>query len=388
MNKVSFLNAFSAISDAVRGKMRDGSRDGARPVSTKTTMPCLLKRLRMGLLLLGLLCAATMTAQTPLTWVISNGTLTISGDGAIPNYGTTSTTRPPWYGASFTSISLGSGVTSIGENAFRDGTGLTFVTIPSNIASIGVGAFIGCTNLRTVTIANGPNVLTIGGNSGNSNNNRSFPDGVETVSFGRNMNRLSGDGVYTNIFALFGTGVRQVTITGNNVNTIAASAFRGCTALTSATIANSVGTIGSYAFSGCTTLTSINIPDGVTTIDNYAFSGCTNLNSVTMGISVTTVGTNVFSGCTALTSIVVEHILSRISSVSEEMFFGCTALTSVTIPTNVIYIGRRAFMNCSNLRTVTVTDGTNALTIGGNAAIQNNNPSFPNGVETYIWVEM
>ena len=60
---------------------------------------------------------------------------------------------------------------------------------------------------------------------------------------------------------------------GENVIVIAESAFKGCSALTSAIIPNSVIEIGNSAFSGCPSLTSVTIGDSVTKIGQHAFSG-------------------------------------------------------------------------------------------------------------------
>lgn len=87
-------------------------------------------------------------------------------------------------------------VTSIGEFAFKDCTGLTSVTIPTSVTSIGESAFYGCTALTSVTIP-------------------------------------------------------------NSVTTIGYDTFRGCTGLTSVTIPKSVTSIGGSAFSGCTGLKKI-----------------------------------------------------------------------------------------------------------------------------------
>ena len=50
-----------------------------------------------------------------------------------------------------TSVVVGSYVTTIGENAFKNCTGLTSVTLGSGVTSIGASAFYGCTALATVT---------------------------------------------------------------------------------------------------------------------------------------------------------------------------------------------------------------------------------------------
>ena len=55
---------------------------------------------------------------------------------------------------------LGSGTTSIGENAFTGCRGLTSVTIGSGVTSIGDSAFIDCENLTSVTI--GSDITSIG----------------------------------------------------------------------------------------------------------------------------------------------------------------------------------------------------------------------------------
>ena len=52
-----------------------------------------------------------------------------------------------------TSVTLGSGVTSIGEYEFSECANLTSVTIPKSITSIGEGAFDGCNSLKNVYYA-------------------------------------------------------------------------------------------------------------------------------------------------------------------------------------------------------------------------------------------
>lgn len=56
-------------------------------------------------------------ANAQITHTISNGVLTISGTGAMPNY---TSAGAPWYGKTFNTVVIEAGVTSIGKNAFED----------------------------------------------------------------------------------------------------------------------------------------------------------------------------------------------------------------------------------------------------------------------------
>ncbi len=85
-----------------------------------------MKKWFCGCLLLVALCvmsvayadAVTGTCGDNLTWSLENGTLTISGTGAMTDY--TSTDHAPWYdyGADIQELSIGAGVTKIGAYAF------------------------------------------------------------------------------------------------------------------------------------------------------------------------------------------------------------------------------------------------------------------------------
>ena len=254
-------------------------------------------------------------------------------------------------------------VTSIGDYAFYNRSGLTSVTIPDSVMSIGYNAFYGCSGLTSVTI----------------------PDSVTSISDW---------------------------------------AFSGCSGLTSITIPDSVTSIGSTAFYGCTGLTSIVVEDGnpvyhsagnciietdsktlilgcktsvipddgsVTSIGDIAFSSCSGLTSITIPDSVTSIGYNAFSGCTGLTSIVVEDgnpvyhsagnciietdsktlILGcktsvipddgRVTSIGSSAFYECTGLTSITIPDSVTSIGSSAFHGCTGLTSITIPDSVTSI---------------------------
>ncbi len=80
-----------------------------------------------------------------------------SGTGAMNNYGMGQSC--PWNDkkTDIKKVSIGSGVTSIGEQSFQSCSSLIEVTIPSSLTSIGDSAFAACGALSKVTIPHGVN---------------------------------------------------------------------------------------------------------------------------------------------------------------------------------------------------------------------------------------
>ena len=180
-------------------------------------------------------------------------------------------------------------VTSIGEEAFSDCSGLASVTIGNSVSSIGRWAFRGCIGLASVTIPN--SVTEIGG--------WAF---YGTAWYNNQPNGL----VYAGLVAYkykgkmpSGTSI----VLKEGTKGIAGNAFYDCDGLTSVTIPNSVTSIGAGAFEYCEGLTSVTIPNSVTTIGNWAFSDCSGLTSVTIPNSVTSIGKYAFGYCSGLTRI-------------------------------------------------------------------------------------
>ena len=237
-----------------------------------------------------------------LTWTLdSNGTLNISGSGAMANY--VYDADVPWYDfrEQIKSVQIQNNVTSIGNNAFSYCANLTSVAIPESVTTIGTTAFLECASLTSVTI---PKSVTYIGSSA-----------------------FNGC-----------TSLTSVDLPAN-LTTIGYRVFFGCSKLTKITIPSTVKSIGGYAFGNCKSLTNITIPSSVTSIGEGAFSGA-GLTSISLPASVTALENEAFADCVSLTSI---DLPSKITRISPYLLSGCTSLKSVKIPASVTEIGNYAF---------------------------------------------
>ena len=179
-------------------------------------------------------------------------------------------------------------VTSLGDECFKDCSGLTSITIPSSVTSLGDDCFTSCIGLTSITI----------------------PSSVTSL----------GD-----------------------------DCFSYCSSLTSIEIPSSVTSLGEFCFISCCDLTTITIPSSVTSLSRYCFSGCSSLTSIEIPSSVTSLGDYCFSGCSSLTTVTIP---SSVTSLGDYCFSGCSNLTSITIPSSVTFLGDDCFSGCSGLETV------------------------------------
>ncbi len=331
------------------------------------------------------------------SWIIKDGVLTIYGNGKMGDY---YYYYSPFDGYYFNSVVIESGVTSIGDYAFSECTGLTRVDIPNSVTSIGNGTFYGCTSLDvTVPVS----VTSVGeaafnGCAGVTITLDTVKDFWWTVYSNTNFTVIVGDDI-TSLSSNMLSDIHNIKniIIGNNLTEIeenALSLLRGldsikvdegnkvfdsrndCNALiktrsnnlmlgsNNAVIPDTVKKIYDGAFYNCTELTSVDIPDSVTSIGNSAFSGCTGLTSVTIPDSVTSLGTNywgearTFYGCTSLASVKIGNSVTEIGA---SAFSGCTGLMSIDIPDSVTSIGYDAFKGCTGLMSVTIPDSVTSI---------------------------
>ena len=75
-----------------------------------------------------------------VTWTLEDGTLTVSGTGAIADYGFN---EAPWYAHAdeITTLVIGEGITAIGANSFSNLMSLTDIYLPASLEAIAFSAF-------------------------------------------------------------------------------------------------------------------------------------------------------------------------------------------------------------------------------------------------------
>ncbi len=333
-----------------------------------------------------------------------------------------------FYGCkTLTSVTIGDGITTIGDFAFAGCDALQSVTIGKDVTYIGEMAF-SCASLQNVTVdalntkyhAKGNCLIETESNTlilGSSNS--IIPNYVVAI----------GEKAFYNCDSLV-----NITIP-SGVTTIKDEAFYGCEALTSVIMANGVTSIGDRAFYGCSSLLTLSISNNISYVGRKAFDNCDKLQynvegdlqylgnssnkylvlmgttnesiislsinenckviydraladcgglySVVIPDSVTHVGELAFYNCSIeeamipanATPIVANSKLRTVVITSGEeipsyALANCTALTSVTIPNTVKVIGEGAFYNCSSLQNISIP---NSVTSIGISAFENCN---------------
>ena len=161
------------------------------------------------------------------------------------------------------------------EYAFSNCDGLTTVTIGSGVVGIGDNAFSNCNVIESIFVDVNNTVY-------HSSNNCVIKTQSETLVLGCKNSIIPNDGSVTSIgwYAFKGCARLMGVTIPDCVISIGRYTFEDCVGLASVIIGNSVTTIGYSAFHGCTGLTSVIIPNSVKNIGGYAFRNCTSLKTI------------------------------------------------------------------------------------------------------------
>lgn len=162
------------------------------------------------------------------------------------------------------SVKLGNSIEKIYANAFRECPNLNDISLPNSVKTIGDSAFYQCS---FSTISLGSNLTSLG--------SAAFMSNISLTSL------VIPSGVtYLNARLCYGcSALESVSIQGK-VTYWDSEVFKGCSFLASVTIASGVTQIGDKAFSSCTSLESISIPFSVKTLGSDVFSYASNFKDV------------------------------------------------------------------------------------------------------------
>ncbi len=260
---------------------------------------------------------------------------------------------------SLSSISLPSTLAEISGYCFENCTSLASIDIPASIRTIGADAFKGCEALEKVNIPDIASwcdleMLSDASNplmsarklyvDGNLITSLVVPDGVNQIPDYR-------------FYSL--SDLSTVTFP-KSLQSIGTNAFADCEALTDITFnpESSLKTIGESAFESCSSLKSATVPDAVTSIGKYAFYGCTDLENITLPTGLTVIADGVLGECSSLSKI---ELPEGVTKIGFGAFFECTSLAEVCIPDATASIGKSAFNGCTGLNSLTLGSGLTSI---------------------------
>lgn len=235
-----------------------------------------------------------------VSWTLSkDGALTLEGNGKTYNY--YSKSSAPWYDEKdeIKEVVIDEGISSIGNQLFRNLNKIEEVEIPESVDTIGKNAFIGCSSLESVSITN--TIKEIGENSFQSTALKTVyytgtSEEWENVTISGNNNKLNQAEVVikpkeiangqcgSNIsWILYEDGMLELSGTGStyNYSSKSVSPFLELSSQISyIKICSGVECIGTQVFRNCTQVKRVDFPKTLSKIGNNAFIGCKNITDV------------------------------------------------------------------------------------------------------------
>ncbi len=229
----------------------------------------------------------------------------------------------------FTVYTFDGRLTKIPANAFSSeswNSKLDWISFPATITEIGTSAFKGCSNLLTFPIGSNYALTSVGDDA--------FNGCSSMVNSGRDSGQIItlSDNVKTIGARAFKGCSSMKLFSAKGVTSLGEEAFMGCTDLEMATI-GPVTTINSMAFADCINLVLLRLtdPSALLNIGSYAFSHDNKLETIGNGISsgvvdlpnLTTIRFGAFSNC----SSPKDYILPELTTIDNQGLYSGGAKT-------------------------------------------------------------
>ena len=275
------------------------------------------------------------------------------------------------------SVTIPSSVKRIEYGAFLDCSKLKSITIPSNVVSIGNCAFSGCTSLKEVCFEDGDSTLCLGSNNDNRGGDLFKDCPLGALYLGRDLSYNTDKSYGYSPF--YNKKTIETLIIGNSVTSIGYQAFKDCSRLNYVEIGNSVASIGEEAFHGCSALGVVFNFSNLTFTEASSDNGgvAYNANCVYNMPKGSIEGDFVFAKPNGVNTLCLyfgnakdltlpADYNGENYAIGNKAFYNRTGLTSITIPNSVASIGDMAFKGCSSLKKVCFEDGDSTLSLGYN----------------------
>ena len=355
-----------------------------------------------------------------VTWVLTtDGTMILSGTGAVAAYDDRKDT--PWndYRNQILGLEVQKGITSV--SGFSCCENLREVSLPEGLISLGKSAFLSCAQIQEIRLPKSLKTLGDGALAGcRSLTEIELPEGLEMIDnyalascnftsvvipasvtqmgycvFNSDFNLKTVE-IKGNVPSLWDPfidckALQEVLITGG-VETIEDRAFHNLNSLERVQIASGLKTIGKSAFWSCDKLTTVSLPDGVTSIGEDAFEYCVNLTTINLPDSITTIGmeafygtkltgplnipsslvslgNDAFHGCGGITGTLL--FPGTLEYISTDAFAGCSGIEEIILPRGVLFIGDGAFNNCSGVQRLWLTNSIQGIGVNAFNGMKN-----------------
>ena len=301
-------------------------------------------------------------------------------------------------GRKLTTLNIGAGVKSIGENAFSNikalktvnidagvsdlnimqsafynSDGMKMITLPAGVSTLGNSVFSSCDSLETVMFAEGSQLTSLGESAFR------YDKSLESI----NIEACTKLTAWPNSWLSSCQSLKSLTVPAsvtefgswmfdytNNIETITFLApsvpnnfYSGSgRKLTTLNIGAGVKSIGENAFSNIKALKTVNIDAGVSDLNimQSAFYNSDGMKMITLPAGVSTLGNSVFSSCDSLVTVTFATG-STLKTIPNSAFSDCKSIETITIPDAVETVESSAFYNCKALTEVTFGTGLKTL---------------------------
>ncbi len=250
-----------------------------------------------------------------------------------------------------TNVILSSSITYIEEGAF--GASIQEVTAPVSIVK-----YIGGSIKKLNVVGDSSSSVLMG------ENNKALQGLFEEVNLSNDITAIGG-GTFNGNKAL-----RKINL--ENVQTIGAGAFNGCTSLESVGKTHKLTEINNYTFYNCSSLLEFNLCD-ISKVGVEAFNGCSNLTIASSFKNITEISSKTFAGIKAID----ELDLTSLSNCSSDAFSG----TGVN---NVIFNTYNSSFGIKPLKKMVVKSCSGAITLPNFDECMNIEIHLPSGVSTIV----